>query len=71
MIADFEVQKTKLRLRINLKKGQLDDPKKIFRDVSNIGTFGMGDYEAVVTPDTDLDYLMSLIKQSYNFHINQ
>jgi len=68
LIADFEVQKTKLRLRVNLKKGTLDDPKNLFRDVSNIGTFGVGDYEAVVTVDTDLDYLMSCIKQSYNFH---
>jgi predicted transport protein len=71
VITDFEVQKTKLKLRINLKKGQLDDPKKIFRDVANIGTFGVGDYEAVVTPDSDIDYLMSLIKQSYNFHNSQ
>ena len=68
LIADFEVQKSKLRLRINLKKGMLDDPKGWFRDVSNIGTFGVGDYEAVVTPESDLDYLMSLIKQSYNYH---
>jgi len=69
VVTDFEVQKTKLRLRINLKKGTLDDPKAIFRDVSNIGTFGVGDYEAVVTPDSDLDYLMSCIKQSYSYHI--
>lgn len=68
LIADFEVQKSKLRLRINLKKGMLDDPKGWFRDVSNIGTFGVGEYEAVVTPESDLDYLMSLIKQSYNYH---
>lgn len=71
IITDFEVQKTKLRLRINLKKGMLDDPKDTFRDVSNIGTFGVGDYETIVTPESDLDYLMSLIKQSYNFHSNQ
>lgn len=68
VITDFEVQIKKLRLRINLKKGQLDDPKGLFRDVSSIGKFGVGDYEAVVTPETDLDYLMSLIKQSYRHH---
>ncbi|KYG72823.1 DUF5655 domain-containing protein [Roseivirga echinicomitans] len=70
IVTDFEVQKNKLKLRINLKKGALDDPKNLFRDVSNIGTFGVGDYEVVVTPDSDLDYLMSLIKQSYKYHIN-
>ncbi|MCV9389146.1 DUF5655 domain-containing protein [Reichenbachiella ulvae] len=69
VVTDFDVQKTKLKLRVNLKQGTLDDPKLFFRDVSNIGTFGVGDYEAVVNPDTDLDYLMSCIKQSYNYHI--
>jgi predicted transport protein len=69
IVTDFEVQKSKLRLRINLKKGTLDDPKKLFRDVSNIGTFGVGDYELVVTPNTDLDYIMLMVKQSYKFHI--
>lgn len=68
VITDFEVQIKKLRLRINLKKGQMDDPKGLFRDVSSIGKYGVGDYEAVVTPETDLDYLMSLIKQSYKYH---
>jgi predicted transport protein len=68
IVTDFEVQKTKLKLRINLKQGALDDPKNLFRNVSNIGTFGVGDYETIVTPDSDLDYLMSLIKQSYKFH---
>ncbi len=71
VIVDFEVQKTKLRLRVNLKKGNLDDHKKLFRDVSNIGTFGVGDYETIVTRDSDLDYLMSLIKQSYVYHNSQ
>jgi predicted transport protein len=68
IVTDFEVQKNKLKLRINLKQGTLDDPKNLFRDVSNIGTFGVGEYETIVTLDSDLDYLMSLIKQSYKLH---
>jgi predicted transport protein len=43
----------------------LDEPKGLFFDVSNIGTFREGDYEAVVNTKTDLDYLMSLVKVSY------
>ncbi|MBL3657642.1 DUF5655 domain-containing protein [Fulvivirga sediminis] len=68
LITDFEIQKTKLRLRINLKKGLLDDPKHMFRDVSEIGHWGIGDYEAVITPESDLDYMMSCVKQAYNHH---
>ena len=70
IITDYEVKRNKIKLRINLKQGLLDDPKSIFRDVSNIGHFGVGDYEAIVTPDSDLDYLMSMVKASYNYHYN-
>ncbi len=70
IIADYEVQKSKVKVRVNLKYGMLEDPKRIFRDVSNIGHFGVGDYEAVITPDSDIDYLMSMIKFSYSYHYN-
>jgi predicted transport protein len=50
---------------INLKKGELDDPKNFSRDVSSIGHYGNGDYELWITPETDLDYVMFLINQSY------
>lgn len=69
VITDLEIQKKQLKVRINLKKGHLDDPKGIFRDVSDVGHWGIGDYEATILPNEDLDYLMSLIKQSYRFHI--
>ncbi|GAA5030929.1 hypothetical protein GCM10011506_21800 [Marivirga lumbricoides] len=68
VFCDLEIQKKQLRVRINLKKGTLEDYKILFRDVSEIGHWGLGDYEAVVTPETDLDYLMSLVKQSYNVY---
>jgi predicted transport protein len=58
------VQKTKLKTRINLKKGKLDDPKNLFRKVANIGNFGFRAYEVIVREESDLDYLMSIINQS-------
>jgi len=64
-VVDIAFQKKNLWLWINLPKGRLDDPKGITRDVSNIGHYGNGDYDLKVTPDTDLDYVMFLIKQSY------
>jgi predicted transport protein len=55
-----------LKLVINLKKGELDDPKNMTRDISGSGQWGNCDYEVKeVDQDTDLDYLMFLIKQSY------
>lgn len=50
---------------INLKKGELEDLKPICRDVSNIGHYGPGDYDLTVDQNSDLDYVMFLINQSY------
>ncbi|MFZ3168718.1 MAG: DUF5655 domain-containing protein [Candidatus Methanoperedens sp.] len=58
-------QKRKLKIWLNLGKGQLNDPNKIARDVSNLGHWGNGDYEINFSPGDELLYLMTLIKQSY------
>ena len=70
-IADISALKNSLKLWINLKKGKLDDPKKIARDVSNIGHWGNGDYELQIKSDEDLDYIIGLIKQSYKYNKNK
>ena len=62
---DIDFQKGNLWLWINLPKGKLDDPKGISRDISTIGHYGNGDYEVKVFPDTDIDYVMFLIRQSF------
>tara|TARA_B100000809_G_scaffold203939_1_gene205193 strand:- start:2796 stop:3698 length:903 start_codon:yes stop_codon:yes gene_type:complete len=63
-LCDIVILKKGLKLFINLAKGKLDDPKGIMRDVSNTGHWGNGDYEVVVSDTKDLEYLMSLIKQT-------
>lgn len=62
--ADITIQRKGLKIWINLRKGKLDDSKKLMRDVSNIGHWGNGDYETVVKDTTNLEYIMSLIKQA-------
>ena len=64
MFADVCILKNSLKFWINLKRGQLDDPKKISRDVSSVGHWGNGDYEVVVDDTQNLEYVMSLIKQA-------
>ena len=49
-----------------MKKGTLIDPKNIARDVSNIGHWGHGDYQIKLTDSTDLGYILTLIKHSYD-----
>ncbi|MGY5354177.1 DUF5655 domain-containing protein [Wenyingzhuangia sp. IMCC45467] len=63
-LCDIVILKKGLKLFINLNKGQLDDARGIMRDVSNTGHWGNGDYETIVTNTKDLEYIMSLIKQT-------
>jgi predicted transport protein len=63
-IADITIQRKGLKMWINLKKGNLDDPKKITRDVSETGHWGNGDYELIITNTDNLEYIMSLVKQA-------
>jgi predicted transport protein len=65
VFCDVEVQKKALKVVLNLKKGTLTDPKKITEDVSNVGHWGNGDYRAIIADDTELEYLLSLIKVAY------
>lgn len=63
-ICDIEIQNRTLKMTINVKKGDLDDAKKIARDISTIGHWGNGDYEIKIPDDKNLEYIMSLVKQA-------
>lgn len=63
-VVDIEIQRNALKMHINLKKGELEDSKNLTRDVSEIGHYGNGDFELQIRNDENLEYIMSLIKQS-------
>ena len=50
---------------INMKKGELNDYLKKCNDMSDKGHWGNGDYKIVIKSVEDIDYVMSLVKQSY------
>lgn len=62
-IADVHIQQKGLKIWINIHKGGLDDPKNLTNDVSCKGHWGNGDYEIIVSDTSNLEYIMSLIKQ--------
>jgi len=64
-ICDVEIQRSKLKITINLPKGKLNDPDKIAEDVSATGHWGNGDYRVILSDDEMLEYVINLIKQSY------
>lgn len=70
-IIDIHPQRKALKVWINMRIGELEDPKQLARDVSNTGHWGNGDYEIRITSDNDLPYIISLIRQSINKNKNQ
>lgn len=64
IFCDVVLQKTKLKVYLNLKSGELLDEKGIARDVSNVGHWGNGAYEIQIGDLEDIDYITSLFKQS-------
>ena len=67
-ISDVVVLSKALKVFINLKKGKLDDLFKVTRDVSKIGHWGNGDYEILLKTEDNLEYVISLIRQSFKFN---
>src|SRR6478736_1609247 len=64
-IADIHLLKKGLKLWINLKSDELNDPAGVARNVENIGHWGNGDYEIQITEEENIEYIMTLVKQSY------
>jgi predicted transport protein len=60
---DIEILKKSLKISVNTKFGNLNDPKQLARDVRKIGHRGNGDYQIHIDSDKDLEYIMSLLKQ--------
>jgi predicted transport protein len=58
--------KSSLKLYLNIKGNHLNDPKRLIRDVSNIGHWGTGNYEVILRESKDIGYVLSLIRQAYD-----
>ena len=67
-VVDVIPQKTRFRLALNMKYEDIDDPKGITRDVTDLGRWGNGDVEVSISSPEELEYVMFLIKQSLNKH---
>ncbi len=68
-IFDTKILKSKLWIWLNMPKGTLNDEKEYTRDVSDIGHQGNGDYDLSISNEKEIEYLLTLIKQSYSFNV--
>lgn len=62
---DVVPQAKQLRLYLNMRFTELDDPRKLAKDVTNTGRWGNGDVEVGLSSLADLPYVMGLVRQSF------
>ncbi len=62
---DVVPQKKKLRLSLNIDFDQIKDPNGLCKDVSDLGRWGNGDVEVGLQNPSELDYVIDLVKQSF------
>ena len=63
---DVVPQAKRLLLVLNLGIGDIEDPKGLCRDISNIGRWGNGDVEVGLNNIDELPYVVGLIRQSFD-----
>ena len=66
---DVQIRSKDVKIFLNIKSGQLKDPRNIARDLTKpkwTGHWGNGDYEVKLENENELDLVFELIKQSYD-----
>ena len=62
---DVVFQKQRLRISLNMKFSEVNDPKGICHDITGLGRWGNGDVELFMEHTSEVDQIMELVKQSY------
>jgi len=58
-------QSKEIKIWLDIGFSELDDPKKLSRDVSQVGHYGTGEVETKLGNLSELDDVMNLVEQSY------
>jgi predicted transport protein len=61
---DAVPQSQRLRLSLNMKFSDINDPKGICKDVTGVGRWGNGDVEVILSSLEELPYVIGLVRQS-------
>ena len=62
---DIVFQKQRLRISINMKFSEINDPNGICKDITGLGRWGNGDVELFMEHQDELDQIMEIVKQSF------
>ena len=61
---DVVPQKSRLRLALNMKFHEINDPRGLCKDVANLGRWGNGDVEVSLESIEELPYVVGLVRQA-------
>jgi predicted transport protein len=61
---DVVPQAKRLVLSLNIALAELDDPRKLARDVAGLGHWGNGDVEVSLAEPDEVPYVMGLVRQA-------
>ena len=62
---EVQVQDNQIKMFLDIPMKELDDPQKKARDVSGVGHWGTGDMQVIFNSLDEMEYITSLIRQSY------
>lgn len=66
---DIIPKTTRLRVSLNMKFSDLNDPRGICRDVKNLGRWGNGDVDFDLTHPDEIPYAIGLVRQSLELQL--
>ena len=67
---DINPQRSDLKIYLNMRFADIDDPQNLCRNVSGVGHYGTGDIEMPFTNIGQLPNIMGLIRQSLDFQLH-
>ena len=66
---DAVPQAKRLRLSLNMRFNEVNDPKGLCKDVTEIGRWGNGDVEVGLSSMDELPYVLGLVRQSLDLQL--
>lgn len=63
---DIVPQRSRLRLLLNMRFDEINDPKGLCRDLTNVGRWGNGDVEVGFSSLDKIDDVMFLVRQAFD-----
>ena len=68
---DVVPQAKRLRLSLNMPFEDIDDPRGLCKDVTNLGRWGNGDIEVSLSSVDELPHVMALVQQAFEIQMEQ